>query len=70
MATTVRPLCIFTSCLLLAGNSFAVPKSHTVALGQWRSVEVRSEAGEKQPLKVRELLIDGRVREYTTGAMH
>jgi hypothetical protein len=70
LATTVRPLCIFTSCLLLAGSSFAAPKPHTLALGQWRSVEVRTEAGEKQPLKVRELLIDGRVREYTTGSTH
>ena len=68
MATTVRLRCIFISFLLLAGSSFAVPKAHTVVLGQWRSVEVRSEAGEKQPLKVRELVIDGRIREYTTGA--
>jgi hypothetical protein len=67
---TVRPLCIFSSLLLLAGSSFAAPKAHTVALGQWRTVEVRPEAGEKQPLRVRELLIDGRVREYTTGATH
>jgi hypothetical protein len=70
LATTVRSLCIFTSCLLLAGSSFAVPKPHTIVMGQWRSVEVRTEAGEKQPLKVRELLIDGRVREYTTGSTH
>ena len=33
-------------------------------------MEARTEAGEKQPLKVRELVIDGRLREYTTGATH
>lgn len=67
---TVRLPCIFIGVFLLTGSSFAAPKAHTVALGQWRTVEVRTEAGEKQPLKVRELVIDGRTREYTTGAMH
>jgi len=66
----VRSLCIFISFLLLAGSSLAVPKAHTIVLGQWRSVEARTEAGEKQALKVRELAIDGRLREYTTGAAH
>jgi hypothetical protein len=33
-------------------------------------VDVGTEAGEKQPLKVRELVIDGRIHEYTTGATH
>jgi hypothetical protein len=66
----VRPPCIFIGLLLLTGSSFAAPKTHTVALGQWRTVEIRTEAGEKQSLKVRELLIDGRLREYTAGATH
>ena len=70
MATTVGLRCIFIGFLLLTGSSFAVAKAHTVVLGQWRSVEVRTEAGEKQPLKVRELVIDGRFREYVTGAAH
>ncbi|HEY2912780.1 MAG TPA: hypothetical protein VGK21_05435, partial [Candidatus Angelobacter sp.] len=70
MATTVRLRCILIGFLLLAGSSFAAPKAHTVVLGQWRSVEVRTEASEKQPLKVRDLIIDGRIREYTTGATH
>jgi len=67
---TVRLPCIFIGVFLLTGSSFAAPKAHTVALGQWRTVEVRTEAGEKQPLRVRELVIDGRIREYTTGATH
>ena len=61
---------MFITCLWLAGSSFAASKPHTIALGQWRSVEVRSEAGEKQTLKVRELIIDGKAREHTTGAVH
>ena len=67
---TVRLLFIFISPLLLSGSSFAAPKAHSVALGRWRSVEVRTEAGEKQPLKVRELIIDGKAREHITGAVH
>jgi hypothetical protein len=67
---TVRPFCIFIIILLLSTSSLAAPKAHTVVLGQWRSVEVRTEAGLKQPLKVRELIIDGKAREHTTGALH
>jgi hypothetical protein len=67
---TVHPRCIFIGFLLLMGSSFAAPKAHTVFLGQWRSVEVRTEAGEKQPLRVRELIIDGKQREHTSGALH
>jgi hypothetical protein len=66
----VRLLCIFISPLLLSGSSFAAPKAHSVALGQWRSVEVRTEAGDKQPLKVRDLIIDGTAPEHVTGAEH
>ncbi len=58
------------SILLLAGTSLAAPRTHTVALGHWRAVEVRSDSGEAQPVKVRELIIDGRTREYTTGPAH
>ena len=61
---------IFISFLLLSGGSFAAPRAHTVVLGQWRFVEVRTDSGEKQQLKVRELIIDSRTREYTTGPAH
>ena len=33
-------------------------------------MEIRTDSGEKQPLKVRELIIDGRVREFIMGAAH
>jgi hypothetical protein len=66
----MRPLCICISFMFLIGSTFAAPRAHTVSLGQWRSVEVRSDSGEKQPMKVRELIIDGRTREYTTGSLH
>ena len=81
----MRPLFSCISILLLAGSCFAVPKPHTIVLGKWRTVEIRTEAATGQPMnaqqvnsqqihtqqtKVRELIIDGRMREYTTGATH
>ena len=55
---------------MLAAGSYAAPRQHTVVLGKWRTVEVRSESGTVQEAKVRELIIDGRMREYTSGAPH
>ena len=55
---------------MLATGSYAAPRQHTVVLGKWRTVEVRSDSGTGQETKVRELIIDGRVREYTSGAPH
>lgn len=66
----MRPVFFCFSVLLLLGSSFAAPKAHTILLGKWRAVEVRSDSGEGQGIKVRELIIDGRTREYTTGAAH
>jgi hypothetical protein len=66
----MRRASFFISILLLTCSSLAAPKSHTVALGRWRAVEVRADSGEAQPVKVRELIIDGRTREYTTGPTH
>lgn len=56
--------------LLLAGSSLAAPKTHTVILGKWRAVELRSDSGAAQTIKVRDLIIDGRIREYSTGPAH
>jgi len=66
----VRQPCIFIGLFLLTASSFAASRAHTVALGQWRTVDIRTDSGEKQPVKVRELIIDGRAREYTAGAVH
>src|ERR1700704_2105747 len=66
----MRPTSFCFSILLLIASGFAAPRTHTVLLGQWRTVEVRMDSGEKQPLKVRELIIDGRFREYATGPTH
>jgi hypothetical protein len=63
------------SVVLLAGSCLAAPRPHVIVLGKWRTVEIHSDSGEgaqanAQQVKVRTLTIDGRSREYTTGAVH
>ncbi len=62
-------VCVF----LLVGTSFAAPKMHVVALGKWMSAPWFAGAtADEKPivLKVRPLIVDGRVKEYVTGAAH
>src|SRR5690242_3918794 len=59
--------------LLTLGLSAAVPaapRQHTVVLGRVRTVTAPDQNGRPQSIKVRELLVDGRVREYTSGSPH
>src|SRR5947209_5005787 len=65
----MRPA-LFCSMLLVFTASYAAPRQHTVLLGRWRTVQVRSEAGAAQQQRVRDLIIDGRTREYLTGPVH
>jgi hypothetical protein len=61
--------CIFIEC-----NQLAVSKPHTVAFGKWTSVawSPDSIAPNRKPLslKVRPLLVDIRVKEFTIGPAH
>jgi hypothetical protein len=66
----MRPVLFGLSLLVLLGSGVAAPKAHTVVLGRWRAAQVRSDSGETREIKVRELVIDGRLREYTTGPTH
>lgn len=56
--------------LLFVSSGNCAPRQHTVVLGKWRSVEIHSDSGTTQPMRVRELVIDGRAREYTSGPLH
>jgi hypothetical protein len=58
------------SMMLAFAAGYAAPRQHTVVLGRWRSVQVRSEAGAARETRVRELMVDGRVRESVTGPIH
>ncbi|MGB8012306.1 MAG: hypothetical protein WCF68_11865 [Terriglobales bacterium] len=55
-----------------AGNECAAAsKPHVIALGRWTSAKWPNATGQKLlDLKVRPLLVDTRLREYTTGAPH
>lgn len=54
---------------LIAGAS-AAPRQHTVVLGRWRTVHIGMESGAAERVKIRALMIDDRVREYTAGSPH
>jgi hypothetical protein len=57
----------------MAGNSqcIGVPKPHVVAFGKWTSAKWPNATGEKTfDIKVRSLLVDARIKEYTTGNPH
>jgi hypothetical protein len=56
---------------LAAHESVAVPKPHVIVFGKWTTAKSPNPTGEKLlDLKVRPLLVDSRLREYTTGAPH
>lgn len=57
--------CKYAGLLLLTVAAFAA-SNHVVAWGSWTAVKLAS--GEQ--LKVRPILIDGRIKEYSTGAAH
>jgi hypothetical protein len=56
--------------LLFAASGFAAPREHTVALGKWHTVKTMSDSGEARDVKIRRLIVDGRVKEYTSGPAH
>jgi hypothetical protein len=57
--------------LVSCGLSAAVTKPHVITFGKWTSAKWPNETGEKMfDLKVRPLLVDTRVKEYTTGNSH
>src|SRR5262245_76112 len=63
-------LILFSLCIA-AHKSTAVPKPHVIIFGKWTAAKSPNATGEKMlDLKVRPLIVDSRLREYTTGAPH
>lgn len=59
--------------LLLAGVTHAATKVHVIAFGKWMQVQCFAEgSSDPKPLavKVRALIVDGRVKEYVLGSPH
>ncbi|HLW55679.1 MAG TPA: hypothetical protein VKW06_22815 [Candidatus Angelobacter sp.] len=63
-------LCGLIMLLPLATSVPGAAAEHTVVLGSWRVVRSVADSGETHDLKVRRLLVDGKVREYTVGPAH
>ena len=66
------PLVLVSSALLGGGCACgAATKPHVIAFGKWTSTKWLNATGEKMlDLKVRTLLMDARIKEYTTGNPH
>jgi hypothetical protein len=62
-------LCCFVLC---AAAAVGATKVHVIAFGKWTPVQWYANPEDDKPLtlKVRALLIDGRVKEYVLGAPH
>jgi hypothetical protein len=68
-----RALILVITLLGLANISFAVSKPHVVVLGKWTSVQWFPDGNATEKpilLKVRPLLVDARVKEFTLGPAH
>src|ERR1017187_8207306 len=65
---------LFAVCFMLwigCGVCAAIPKPHVITFGKWISAKWPNATGEKMlDLKVRALLVDTRLKEYTTGSPH
>lgn len=48
----------------------AAAKPHTIMLGRLQTVKATSDTGQTAEIKVRPLLVDTKIKEYTTGAAH
>ena len=70
MTTNMRPALLSAFLLLFVSSGTCAPRQHTIVLGKWRTVEVRSDSATAQPMKVRELMVDGRLRDYVSGPLH
>ena len=66
-------LCVLLAVALLTLMAeAAAPKVHVIAFGKWTTIRWLPDAGSNDPvvLRVRPLLIDGRVKEHTVGPPH
>ena len=63
---------VCASIILLLQGAVAAPKQHVVALGKWNTVKYLTGDNEATivEMRVRPLFVDGRTKEFTTGAAH
>ena len=58
--------------VLISTSALCAPKPHAITFGKWTPVKcfVRQDESKTLDLKVRELYVDGRSREFTLGSPH
>ena len=61
---------LLTIAPLLMAGAFAATKTHTIVLGKTVAIKLAGGQGGATEARVRPLLVDDRLREYTTGAAH
>ncbi len=63
---------VFLVALVIAYPAWAASKPHVIVFGKWMTVKALAGAEERDPvdLKVRPLLVDGRIREYVIENAH
>jgi hypothetical protein len=62
--------CLWLLVFSLYASVVTQASEHTIVLGNWRVVKSVADSGEVRELRIRRLLVDGRVREYTAGLAH
>ncbi len=67
-----RVVIVFSLAVVLSEASIAAPRAHVITLGKWSTVQWSPGLGDDKslPLKIRPLLVDGRIKEYTLGPAH
>ncbi len=68
----IQVLLALTFICVLNGNAYSASKPHAVALGKWTSVPWSAGTTDEKPLilKVRPLLVDARMKEFTVVPAH
>ena len=72
MLSVLFLLCTFLLCTVFCASNAAAAAPHVITFGKWTVATWAPGTGEEKPLtmKVRALMVDGRVKEYVVGASH
>ncbi|SRR6266496_926210 len=71
-ASMTRFIGVLFVALLISPSTLAVTKPHSIVLGKWTTVKWTTGPSDNQTidLKVRALVVDGHLKEYTIGTPH
>src|SRR5690348_10958234 len=63
---------VILTLMLISSHATAAPRQHVITFGQWMKVKlfIGPEENKVEEMKVRTLIVDGRIREFVTGDLH